>query len=258
MVSSVKTLVTHERALLDGARPLPTNRRILGYLRRRGVGLELEEGESKDTFQARMETALMALFRDRRGEEEFQALYEYARPTVISAALRGGSGRLDPAEVCQDTFVNIYRYAAGFRDEHPRSFKAWVRAIARNVIRRQLSNHSRPPLLPLPDGRAEPVDRRPGPRAIASIEEERGALTQAWSLLLLHYAAAWEELSPRDREALQLVEVEGLSYQEGCERLGVGMSNMKMIMFRARRRIRARIAAAMGMVRPEEEERRVG
>lgn len=257
----MKSLMTLDQALPDGARHLPERPGILRSLKRRGVVLSPRDGESRETYQARMETALMALFRDRRGEEEFEALYEYSRPAVLQSVLRGLRGmgaRLDPNEVCQDAFVNVYRYAASFRDEHPRSFKAWMQAISRNVIRRQASRQSSASLQALPEGLAEPADRSRGPQGCASIKEERRSLMRAWALLLLHYASAWETLSPRDRLALQLIEVEGLTYQQACEELNVGMSNMKMIMFRARRRIRARIAAAMDTGEPEIPKRRVG
>jgi DNA-directed RNA polymerase specialized sigma24 family protein len=49
--------------------------------------------------------------------------------------------------------------------------------------------------------------------------------------------------------ALELVELEGLSYAEAGARLHVGISNMKMIMFRARRRLRAKIGAALDVRR---------
>ena len=42
-----------------------------------------------------------------------------------------------------------------------------------------------------------------------------------------------------------MVEVEGLTYDEAGERLKVGRSNMKMIMFRSRKRIRAHVSRAM-------------
>lgn len=64
-------------------------------------------------------------------------------------------------------------------------------------------------------------------------------------ILLLHYAAAWEKLSTRDRAALEMIEVQGLSYAEAGRRLKVGRSNMKMIMFRSRKRIRTLILRAM-------------
>jgi DNA-directed RNA polymerase specialized sigma24 family protein len=67
----------------------------------------------------------------------------------------------------------------------------------------------------------------------------------AWAILLLQYARAWEQLGPRDRLALELIEVQGCTYAEASARLGVGLSNMKMIMFRARRRIRAAIGGTL-------------
>ena len=257
----MNTLILPEQALPRRARSLSASPRIRQALQRRGIELEVMAGEGSEGHQARLETALMALFRDTRGSEEFEALYELAAPEILRRLGRGLHGlgsRFDPLELCQDTFVNIYRYATGFRDEHPRSFRVWAGAISRNVIRRHLANRCRPSAQDLPEGVSEPADQRAGPQVCASLQEERESLGRAWGLLLLHYAAAWEELSPRDRWALELIEVEGHSYAQACERLGVGMSNMKMIMFRARKRIRARIAAAMSEPCEEIEHRRVG
>jgi DNA-directed RNA polymerase specialized sigma24 family protein len=72
--------------------------------------------------------------------------------------------------------------------------------------------------------------------------EDRRAVLAAWMIVLVHYAEAYEQLSTRDRQALDLIEVQGLSYATACRKLSVGLSNMKMTLFRARRRIRARIA----------------
>ena len=244
----MKLLSSPENAPNCQAHRLPADPLILRALRRRGFEAEAFEEEPENEFEPRVETALMALFRDFRGEQEFDALHAYTSPGVlmmISRGLHGQGGRFDPQELCQDVFVNVYRYAGSFRDEHPRSFRGWVGAIARNVIRRRLKSGYVSSIHDLPPGVAEPADPRFGPAACASIQEERESIAGAWSILLHYYLSAWEELSPRDREALQLVEVEGFSYSEACDRLKVGMSNMKMIMFRARKRIRARISMAM-------------
>jgi len=195
-----------------------------------------------------METSLMALFRDARGEEEFTALYEYSRAKLqlhVAHQLAGSRGHLDPREVCQDVFVNVYRYSSGFRDEQPRSFRVWSCTIARNAIRRRYARSGGLSFQDLPEGISEPADPRRGPVRQLELEEDRKRIANAWTILLVQYRAAYELLSERDRLALHLIEVEGLTYLEGCERLGVGMSNMKMIMFRARRRLRLHIARAM-------------
>ncbi|MCB9913765.1 MAG: sigma-70 family RNA polymerase sigma factor [Planctomycetes bacterium] len=226
---------------------------ITHRLRSRGQDLARGADETSEQHRERLETALMALFRDGRREEDFHALYDLAGPALqrrVLMSLRGQGGRLDPVELCQDVFVNVYRYASSFRDDHGSSFRAWSQAICRNLVRRHLGARRAPSWQALPEGVGEPADLRVGPAACASLQEERASLTRAHGLLLQFYAAAFEELSPRDREALTLVEVEGKSYAEACELLGVGMSNMKMIMFRARKRIRARLDDALAASLP--------
>jgi DNA-directed RNA polymerase specialized sigma24 family protein len=97
----------------------------------------------------------------------------------------------------------------------------------------------------LPDGLDEPADTRNDPAAVLDREEQRRSMLGAWMIVLSQYAIAYRELCTRDQTALDLIEVQGLSYGAAGARLRVGPSNMKMIMFRARRRLRARIGAAL-------------
>ncbi len=215
--------------------------------------------ESADQHQARAETCLMARFRDARGEAEFEALYRSSEPTIrrfVLMALGSRSGRFDAQELVQDVFVNIYRYATRFRDEHPFSFRAWAQMVCRNVVRRAMTPRRDPSFSDLSEALAEPEDARAGPLQLADEDEQWLDLSRAWLLLVLHYARAYDQLAPRDRLALHLVEVAGQSYAEVGDHLGVGPSNMKMIMFRARRRIRAHMARAMGLEEAEEPPQR--
>jgi RNA polymerase sigma-70 factor (ECF subfamily) len=206
-------------------------------------------GEATEAVGNRNATALMALYRDTRSAAAFDALYGATRDGVlawIQSLLRRGRSPLDPSELLQDTFVNVYRYPTAFRDEHDGSFRVWVRTIAANLVRRAGGRGSRLSFQELPEGMQEPEDRRGSPLRLAQTREESSTLRSAWVLFLAHYAAAWQELAPRDREALRLVEVEGKTYLEAGEVLAVGRSNMKMIVFRARRRLARRMRAAMG------------
>ena len=225
---------------------LPRNVTILRELQQRGVSLELLAGEGSVEFEARMETGLMALYRDGRSEQVFQTLYEYARAD-LQLWIEGLPGRrvpggCDPLEVLQDTFVNIYRYAGGFRDERARSFRVWAHRIAANLVSRSRRTRSGLSLDALPRGMNEPADRHCDASAELSLREERQSLACAWMIVLARYAAAYESLAPRDRMALELVELQGLSYADACRELGVRLSNLKMILFRARARIRIAIA----------------
>jgi len=194
----------------------------------------------------------MTAFRDARSSEDFRALHEVARgPLLLWITSLGAVHRrgLDPLELLQDTFVNVYRYAASFRDEGPRSFRVWSRTIAGNLVRRARWNRERA-LQDLPEGCQEPADLRRGPTEELQRTEEGRELARAWLLLLSRYAAAYERLSARDRLALDLVEIQGLRYSEACARLRVGLSNLKMILFRARRRIRIALARELEVGAP--------
>jgi RNA polymerase sigma factor (sigma-70 family) len=211
-------------------------------------------GEPPEVRSNRTATALMALYRDTRSAAAFDALYTASREGVlawIQSLVRRGRSPLDPAELLQDTFVNVYRYPTAFRDEHDGSFRVWVRTIAANLVRRAGGGRSRLSFQELPEGLQEPEDTRSCPQRQAEAGEESSTLRGAWILFLAHYARAWKELAPRDREALRLVEIEGRSYLEAGAILAVGRSNMKMIVFRARHRLARRMRAAMAGERRE-------
>jgi RNA polymerase sigma-70 factor (ECF subfamily) len=188
----------------------------------------------------------MAIFREQRGSSEFQALYDFSSAgllTWIAGQVRSRRLALDPVDLLQDTFVNIYRYARGFRDEQSASFRVWSRRIATNVVRRAtLKTGAGIVWQSISERTPEPIDGHVGPSELASRVEEERSLGQAWMILLGHYAAAFTTLRERERRALDLIEIHGHSYAEAADELGVGPSNMKMIVFRARKRIRTEIA----------------
>jgi RNA polymerase sigma factor (sigma-70 family) len=190
----------------------------------------------------------MALYRDTREPAAFEALYSFTRKSVqhwILSLLGREPTFLDPAEILQDTFVNVYRYPGAFREEHGGSFRVWVRTIAGNVVRRGTLRRARGAHNEIEEA-AELEDKGQGPAQVMADEDESRQLRRAWVLLLHLYAEAWKELGQRDRRTLHLVEVEGLSYQEAGRILDVGRSNMKMIVFRSRKRLARRMREAMG------------
>jgi len=221
---------------------------VLRELSRREVEVTREEGESLDEYENRVGTCLMALYRDLRTQECFEALYEFSHPAVgqwIRGLLHRGLAHLDPAELLQDTFVNVYRYPGAFREDHAGSFRVWVRTIAGNLVRRASVPRTRILFQDLPEGLQEPEDRTEDPADRALEVEQEQRLRGAWMLFLAHYQEAWRSLAQRDRRTLHLIEVEELSYEEAGRVLGVGRSNMKMIVFRSRKRIARRMRQAM-------------
>jgi len=228
--------------------PLAAWPTILDQLSQRQTVVGRLPGEDQDAFENRVGTALMALFRDTRDARCFEALYAFAGTGVLTwirTLIAKEVRHLDPNEVLQDTFVNVYRYPGAFREEHVGSFRVWVRTIAGNVVRRALTTRSRGKQQEFADEATDLEDRSRGPVQSVLDEEQERRLRGAWILLLWHYAQAWKGLSQRDRRTLHLVEVEGLSYREAGRVLAVGRSNMKMIVFRSRKRIARRMREAM-------------
>lgn len=246
----------------DFTQPVDLDPVVAGRLRLRGAAVAAFPGETPEAWRDRIDTALMALWRDSGDQVVFDALYRHSRARVFAWLrwlLRGDRRGLDPLELLQDTYVNVYSYGAGFRDESDSSFRAWVRTIAGNVLRRagRRRTRRRAPdlsLQALPDGLQEPVDTARGPELRLVEGEEASALGRAWVLLLAFYARAFDALSARDRRALELVELEGRSYAETCRILSVSPSNMKMIMLRARRRLQAHLAHSLGDPRARRSE----
>jgi RNA polymerase sigma factor (sigma-70 family) len=210
----------------------------------RGVVLQPLPGETGATREERIDTALMALFRDTRQAQSFDALYGRTRARVfawVRRLLAQKHCQLDPLEVLQDTYVNVYQYSSRFRDERPESFRVWVRTIAANALRRSRSQLPRRREQPLGEHHREAVAVGVDPTWPLEQREDDRRLAQTWLLFLQHYQSAFSQLALRDRCALELVEVEGLSYADAGSRLAVGPSNMKMIMFRARQRLLLRL-----------------
>jgi RNA polymerase sigma factor (sigma-70 family) len=239
---------TPSRTVRAVLQPVPQQRRLPGLLvdvlARHGLDPEPTEDEGEFAWENRTATSLMAAYRDTRDAEVFEALHRLVLPSLerwILSLLRRSSTQLDAREIAQDAFVNVYLYPTSFRDDHPGSFRVWVRTIAGNLVRRSIARTRGGAVQALPEPGREPADPREGPERAALRAEQSADLLRAWTLLMLLYLRAYGELAPRDREALRLVEVETLGYLEAGGRLGVGRSNMKMIVFRARRRISRRL-----------------
>lgn len=224
---------------------------VVARLIARGARFAPEPGNVRFALENHLATELMSLFRDEGDAEAFEALHVYTKASVhdwILSLLRGSARTIDSLEILQDTFINVYKYSQSFRSEHNGSFRVWVRTIAGNLIRRAYSRRPARRFEDMPEGLQEPADTRPGPRAIVELEEDSIRLRRAYSLYLMHYRAAFELLSDRDRLAMTLVEVDGLTYKEAGDELGVRASNMKMILFRARKRLVNHMRRSMGVL----------
>ena len=201
--------------------------------------------------QESLMTALMEAYRRARSAAAFDQLVRVASPVLlrrIRHRLRRSGCDLDEADVLQETLVNVYRYPDHFRCDRNGAFKAWSGAILENAIRRLLRRRSMH--RELYEGGNELLEATPDrvesdPLLQASAHEDQDALLRTWRVLLLAYLEVFATLSTRERMALHLVEVERLRYRDVAVRLAVRPEALKMVVFRARKRVHCRLAQVL-------------
>ena len=154
----------------------------------------------------------------------FTLLYRrYARSVAAIVAERIRLPE-DRADAVQDTFVHAFEHLGQLRD--PERFNSWLYAIARNAANQTLRHRQRSPQVRADD--FERSDPGPGPVELAELAELAGRVESAGTLL-----------SARDATALTLAVTFGFGPAELAVALGVSEGNAKVILHRARRRLRA-------------------
>lgn len=230
-------------AATDSSRRLPIRRRAEQLLASHGRPIDRSPG-----FQdAALATVLMDLFRTTGEPEAFDCLVAWVAPQLfarIRSRLRSLGAGYDPHEVLQDTLVNIYRYPDRFCASRPGAFAAWSSAIVDNAIRRQLRHvrrHAGVTLRPaeILQEHADLCAREPSLQA--QDHEECEATARAYVMLLHGYLQVFATLSERERFVLEMVEVRRMRYAELAGLLAIRPEALKMVVFRARKRIFDRV-----------------
>ncbi len=209
--------------------------------------------EVLENFRDRLSTRLMDAYRVSANPAAFGLLYEVNSRlflNIISARLRKFYFSLDPQDVLQEVFFNIYRYPHKFNADKETAFRHWASMIIRNTVYKHTRQKGRELLH---ESSEEEIDGRPDARGLSPLnraihEESRDFCQKTFLLYLQLYLAAYEQLSSREQRALYLVEVEGKAYKESAEELGIRLENLKMVIFRARKKIHRALDRAMAMV----------
>ncbi|HEY7044512.1 MAG TPA: RNA polymerase sigma factor [Nocardioidaceae bacterium] len=158
-----------------------------------------------------------------------RALYERHSPWMSVRLVRRCNDASVVSEVLQDTFVAVWRGAAGFRGEGDVGGWLWGIAIRRLVSR--LRKHDR---------RAEVLVADVGGGAERSAEElvltgvEYGDLGLAMS-----------RLSPQMRAVVQATVLDGLTTREAAQLLGVPQGTVKTRLHRAKAQLRQELTGGL-------------
>jgi len=171
----------------------------------------------------------------------FEALVSRHEDKVYGLALRMTRSEADAAEITQDTFLSAYQHLSEFRGEA--AFGSWVHRIAANNalmrLRRQkvldiVSDEITGPEFTERGSLAEPPESDWSKRADAKgLDDELGRAIRA----------ATDALPEGYREVFLLKDVEGLSYEEISEMVGISIPAVKSRLHRARLSLREAIDA---------------
>jgi RNA polymerase sigma-70 factor (ECF subfamily) len=197
----------------------------------------------------------------RRGEAAaFRWVVERHHAAMLRLARVYARNPATAEEVVQDAWVAVIEGIARF--EGRSSLKTWMLAIVANKARQRGVRDGIVLLLDDLPGREDAVD----PRRF----DERGHwrdLPGAWETLtpeilagdrelLAQIGAALDRLPPAQRAVVLLRDVEGIDAAAACNILGISETNHRVLLHRARTRLRAALAVLLSpTVRPESVDR---
>ena len=151
-------------------------------------------------------------------------------PVLLRVARRITGDPTDAEDLVQETLVRAYRAVDRFDGRHPR---AWLLTILRNTWR-NMNRRARPRLLDA----EEEIASVPA----TGVDGRGGAEEQVLDGVLdAELAAAVRGLSKDHHAVVVLVDVDGLSYQEAADVLGIPTGTVMSRLHRARARLRKRL-----------------
>jgi RNA polymerase sigma factor (sigma-70 family) len=208
----------------------------------RMVALVDDAERSADSVRDSVSTRLMEVFRQRTNRGSFALLYELNSAHLlaqVASCLRRYGNRADPRDVLQEVFFNVYRYPHRFNAEREDAFRVWSAMIVRNTVLKHLRSQGRSGRMEIPfeDLGDQPEPEMRNPLAGAMDQESERECGRVYLTYLHLYLKFYSMLSARERSAIHLVEVEESSYRDAAEQLGIKLENLKMVIFRARRKI---------------------
>ncbi len=190
-------------------------------------------------------TCLMRCFKNAGNRQALGLLFELNRDGFLRAIrARIGQSRFDSDDILQEVFLNILRYPGRFRAEQASSFRNWGYGIVRNTALKHVKKERG--LVSFDDDLRD--ERSPVPEDALVRAERESTARLAYVLYLNLFLLHFEQLSKRERDVLTLVEVEQNSYKEAAQALSISGASLKMVIFRARKKILQRINRSLELL----------
>ena len=196
-------------------------------------------------------TELLSEFAKSRETRVFDELGVLAKPFLMRrASVEIGRFGLviDEGEIVQETLLNLFRYARSFRPRVPHAFTTWTSRIVRNVVLRLLKKRRNRCTISLDDvvgfDLVDPKHTDPLRRLVE--QEETLELLDRFTLYLRFYFGSYQNLTLLQQRVMHRVAIEGQNYRQVAGALDMRVEAVKMVVFRARRRIAADMARMAG------------
>jgi RNA polymerase sigma-70 factor (ECF subfamily) len=164
-------------------------------------------------------------------------LFRRHRDTAFGIAYRLLGSREDALDVVQESFIHVLRGIEGFRGQA--SFRTWLYRIVTHAALdyRRYRSHRQADSLDV-ENAPEPEATGPSqqtPQEEAQEHDLRRAIDDALA-----------NVSEKNRAALVLYALEGMSYKEVAEVLGISVGTVMSRIFNARQRLRELLASEIG------------
>ena len=191
----------------------------------------------------------------RRGREEaFLALVRRHQPSMLRVASTFVSSAAVAEEVVQEAWLGVLHGLDGFQGRS--SLRSWIFGILTNCARSRGVREARSApfsSFTSPDEDEPAVDpsrflgadhpRWPGHWASPPEQWAEEKLANKETLEFVRQAIA--DLPPVQKQVITLRDVEGWTSTEACEALGVSEANQRVLLHRARSKVRARVEQFM-------------
>jgi len=165
--------------------------------------------------------------------DAFQTIMVRSERRVASVAWRILGDAEDVREALQETYLRVYHHLGKYDEQ--RDFFAWLFRISVNVCR-DIDRHRR--------ARHDRFTELNGLEAMAGNDDPDDAFVRSEEIALL--TRAIDALPPKERLALILRDIEGLSTEEVAEVLGSRQSTVRVQISSARTRVRAMLDRWIG------------
>ena len=161
----------------------------------------------------------------------FETLVLAYEKSVYNIALRMTGNSEDASDMTQEAFIKAYNSLQAFRGDS--KFSVWLYRIATNVCLDFLRSRSRRPTVSLSmednDGdevQLDVADESQSPELLLDRQMTRESVRRGL-----------DTLTPEYRQILLLREIQGLSYDEISQALGLEVGTVKSRIFRARKKL---------------------